>query len=84
MANLQYFLSKQPKFIRNNHVRYCGIYPQHARVSCQFVLAQAAADYPGSAYGVLPKQAYYAKAPRAQSRVRATFTGWRAGEKWTF
>lgn len=81
MADLQYFLSKPPKFIRNNHARYCGIYPQQAGASYQFVLAQAAADYPGSAYGVLPKQAYCAKAPGAQSP--ATFISWRAGEKWT-
>lgn len=198
MADLQDFLNNPPKFMRNNHVRYCGVYPQQAGVSHAFVLlrvagaarrkrlflgmdtgktdagvfeirvatggnispgavnlgtfnaiwsgyqaraavrcdltpqgdgimltpeltgctvvcapqpsgdaafshynlrdpnddsrtmdaagvlAYASADYQGSDYGVLPKEAYYAKAPGAGSRPRATVIGWRSGGQWTF
>lgn len=199
MAELQDFLSNPPKFMRNNHVRYCGVYPPHPGVSCSFVLLrvgngaarkkrvflgmelgkadagvfeiriavggnissaaqnlgnfnaiwsgykakgafrcdltdqgddimltpeltgctvvcaprpnggaafshynmrdpaddnrtmdaagvldQAAKDYAGDEYGVLPKEAYYVKAPGADSRPRATVIGWRTGGEWTF
>lgn len=45
MDDIRRFLRNPPRFMRNNHVRYCGVYPEGAGGTHKFVLLRIGASH---------------------------------------